>query len=40
MQERAQILLPLEAMQPVNKVINKLQQRNSGLLSFGMIMAL
>lgn len=38
--ERAQILLPHEAMQPVNAVIDEVHQKNSGLLSFGMIMTL
>lgn len=40
MRERAQILLPQEAMQPVNAVIDDLHQKNAGLLSFGMIMTL
>ena len=38
--ERAQVLLPQEAMQPVNAVIDEVHQKNGGLLSFGMIMTL
>lgn len=38
--ERAQLVLPQEAMQPVDAVIDELQRKNAGLLSFGMIMAL
>ncbi|RJG07579.1 YihY/virulence factor BrkB family protein [Noviherbaspirillum cavernae] len=40
LQERAQILLPQEAMQPVNAVIDELQQKNGSLASLGMIMTL
>lgn len=40
LQERAQLLLPQEAMQPVSEAINTLNQKNGDMLSFGMIMAL
>lgn len=40
LRQRAQIVLPQEAMQPVNQVIGELQQKKAGLLSFGVITAL
>lgn len=36
----AQMALPQEAMEPVDKVIGELQQQQGGLLSFGVIVAL
>jgi membrane protein len=40
LREHAQLLLPEQAMQPVNTVIDELQQKSGGLLSFGVILAL
>jgi membrane protein len=40
LREQAQLLLPEEAMQQVNEVIDDVQNRNGGLLSFGAAVAL
>lgn len=40
LRQRAQIVLPREAMQPINQVITELQDKKAGLLSFGVIAAL
>ncbi len=40
LRQRAQIVLPREAMQPINQVITELQDKKAGLLSFGVITAL
>jgi membrane protein len=40
LRENAQLMLPEQAMQPVNTVIDELQQKSGGLLSFGVIVAL
>lgn len=40
LREQAQLLLPEQAMDQVNQVINDLQQQQAGLLSFGMILAI
>lgn len=40
LRERAQLMLPQEAMEAVNKVIGELQQEKGGLLSLGVIVAL
>src|SRR6478735_12015298 len=36
----AQLVFPREAMQPINQVINDLQEHQGGLLSVGVIVAL
>ncbi len=40
LRQRAQVVLPQSAMQPVNEVIDDLQQQKGGLLSFGVIVSL
>jgi membrane protein len=40
LRQQAQLLLPEQAMQQVNQVIDQLQQPQHGLLSFGVILAL
>ncbi|GAB3551515.1 YihY/virulence factor BrkB family protein [Noviherbaspirillum agri] len=40
LREQAQLLLPQQAMEPVNQVINDLQQEKGGLMSIGVIVAL
>jgi membrane protein len=40
LREQAQLLLPQQAMEPVNKVISDLQEQKGGLMSIGVIIAL
>ncbi|MGH8806948.1 MAG: YihY/virulence factor BrkB family protein [Noviherbaspirillum sp.] len=40
LRERAQLMLPEQTMQPVNRVIGELEQQSGGLLSFGVVLAL
>lgn len=40
LREQAQLLLPAQAMEPVNQVITDLQEQKAGLMSIGVIVAL
>lgn len=40
LRQNAEMMLPQQAMEPVNQVINDLQKQQGGLLSFGVIFAL